>query len=165
MIGSPLGTWTSKSVIWNSTTSHHKAISRWHCIGMVTTVLPFKCGKGDTFQILTGSISRKVQSYELEKIHSPWLRSRMRFRSRDCDGDGKTWWFHGRSTWWFHGRDGNARRRHGRHGNARRFHAADGNGRRRFHATFDGRHANAPRSDDEFTLGHATLWRPKLQSK
>src|SRR4029077_18255951 len=78
------------------------------------------------------------KSYELEKNHSPWLRSSMRFRSRDCDGDGRTWWFHGRRTWWFHGRDGNARRRHGRHGNARRFHAADGNARRRFHATFDG---------------------------
>jgi len=25
-------------------------------IGMVTTALPFKCGKGDTFKILTGSI-------------------------------------------------------------------------------------------------------------
>src|SRR5947209_2767479 len=34
MIGSPLGTWTSKSVIWNSTTSHHKAISRWRRMGM-----------------------------------------------------------------------------------------------------------------------------------
>jgi hypothetical protein len=28
----------------------------------------------------------REQSYELEKNHSPWLRSGMRFRSLDCDG-------------------------------------------------------------------------------
>jgi len=27
-----------------------------HGVGVVTTALPFKCGKGDTFKILTGSI-------------------------------------------------------------------------------------------------------------
>src|SRR6476620_10033629 len=98
------------------------------------------------FQILTGSISRKVQGYECEKIHSPWLRSSMRFRSLDCDGDER--------AWWFHGRDGNARRFHAPHGNARRFHA-----------TFDGTRANAPRSDDEFTLALPTLWQSRFQSK
>src|SRR6516162_6392358 len=101
------------------------------------------------FQILTGSIFRKVQSYEREKIHSPWLRSSMRCRRLGCDRDGRARWFDGRGR--------NAWRRHG---NARRYGNA-----RRFHATFDGGNANASRSDDEFTLGHAILWRAKLQSK
>jgi len=58
----PLSTWTSKSVIWNSTTSHHvEAISRWRRIGIVTTALPFKCGKSDTFK------SRRVQFFRKEQ--------------------------------------------------------------------------------------------------
>src|SRR5207247_10020661 len=96
MIGSPLGTWTSKSVIWNSSTSHHKAISLWHRIGMVTTALRFKCGKGDTFKSRRVQFFRKEQSYELEKNHSPWLRSSMRFRSLECDGaDERARWVDG----------------------------------------------------------------------
>src|SRR5262249_44953616 len=103
---------------------------------MVTTTLPSKCGKGDTFKILTGSIFRKEQSYELEKSHSRWLRSSVRFRSLDCDGSDER-------TRWFDGRGGNPRR---------------------WHATFDGRDANASRSHDEFTRGPGTFWGSKLQS-
>src|SRR6266705_1374460 len=138
MIGSPLGTWTSKSVIWNSTTSHHKAISRWHRIGMVTTVLPFRMRQRRYFQNPDGfNFLEREQSYELEKNHSPWLRSSMRFRSIDCDGADER-------ARWFDVPNGNAR-------------PSD--------VTFDGTHANAPRSHDEFTIGLPTLWQPRLQSK
>ena len=61
----------------------------------------------------------------------------MRFRSLDCDGADER-------ARWFDGKDGNARR---------------------FDVTFDGTDANAARSDDEFTIGLPTLWRPKFQSK
>src|SRR5206468_6304920 len=104
---------------------------------MVTTALRFKCGKGDTFKSRRVQFFRKEQSYELEKNHSPWLRSSMRFRSLECDGADER-------ARWFDGTDGNARR---------------------CHATFDGTDANAARPHDEFTLGPSTLWRPKLQSK
>jgi hypothetical protein len=108
-----------------------------HGIGMVTTALRFKCGKGDTFKSRRVQFFRREQSYELKKNHSPWLRSSMRFRSLDGDGADER-------AWWFDGTNGNARR---------------------VRATFDGTHANAPRSDDEFTLGLPPLWQRKLQSK
>ena len=79
----------------------------------------------------------REQSYELEKNHSPWLRSSMCFRSLDCDGADER-------PRWFDAPDGNAR-------------PSD--------VTFDGTDANAPRSHDEFTLGLPTLWQPRLQSK
>src|SRR5947207_2611195 len=44
------------------------------------------------------------------------------------------------------------------------FDAPNGNARRS-DVTFDGTHANAPRSHDEFTLRLPTLWQPRLQSK
>jgi hypothetical protein len=88
------------------------------------------------------------KGYELKKIRSPWLRSSMRFRSLHCDGADER-------ACWFDGRDGNARRSDV---------AFDGDARR-FHAKFDGTDANAARSDDEFTIGLPTLWRPKFQSK
>ncbi len=72
----------------------------------------------------------------------------MRFRSLDCHGADER-------TRWIDGRDGNARRSDV---------AFDGDARR-FHAKFDGTDANAARSDDEFTIGLPTLWRPKFQSK
>ena len=71
----------------------------------------------------------------------------MRFRSLHCAGADET-------ACWFNGRDGDARRADV---------AFDGDAR--FHAKFDGTDANAARSDDEFTIGLSTLWRPKLQSK
>jgi len=61
----------------------------------------------------------------------------MRFRSIDCDGADER-------ARWFDASDGNAR-------------PSD--------VTFDGTHANAPRSHDEFTIGLPTLWQPRLQSK
>ena len=61
----------------------------------------------------------------------------MHFRSLDCHGADER-------ARWLDGTDGNARR-------------SD--------VTFDGTDANAPRSHDEFTLGHAILWRTKLQTK
>src|SRR5438477_8181275 len=79
----------------------------------------------------------REQSYELEKNYSPWLRSSMRFRSIDCDGADER-------ARWFDAPNGNAR-------------PSD--------VTFDGTHANAPRSNDEFTIGLPTLWQPRLQSK
>jgi hypothetical protein len=80
---------------------------------------------------------RKEQSYEFEKIHSFWLRSSMRFRSLNCDGADER-------ARWFDVPGGNARPSH---------------------VTFDRADANASRSDDEFTLGLPTVWRPRLQSK
>src|SRR5262249_35585036 len=115
------------------------------------------------FQFLTSSIFRKEQSYEFEKNHSPWLRSRICFRSLDCDGADER-------ARWFYGRDGNGRRFHatfdGRDANARWFYATfDGRdaNERWFHAPFNGTDANAWRSDDEFTLRLPTFWRSKLQ--
>jgi hypothetical protein len=55
-------------------------------IGMVTTALRFKCGKGDTFKSRRVQFLEREQSYELEKNHSSWLHSSMRFRNLDCDG-------------------------------------------------------------------------------
>ena len=86
----------------------------------------------------------------------------MCFRSLDCDGADER-------ARWFDASDGNARRSDvAFDGNARRCHAAfdapSGNARR-FHAKFDGADANAARSDDEFTIGLPTLWRPKFQWK
>ena len=79
----------------------------------------------------------REESYELEKNHSSWLRSSMCFHSLDCDGADER-------ARWFDVPGGNARPSH---------------------VTFDGADANASRSDDEFTLGLPTVWRPRLQSK
>ena len=79
----------------------------------------------------------REQSYELEKNHSSWLRSSMRFRSIDCDGADER-------ARWFDAPNGNAQ-------------PSD--------VTFDGTHANAPRSNDEFTIELPTLWQPRLQPK
>jgi hypothetical protein len=57
-----------------------------HSIGMVTTALPFIFSSVATFESSSFLLFRKEQSYELEKNHSPWLRSSMRFGSLDCDG-------------------------------------------------------------------------------
>ena len=40
-------------------------------VGVVTTALPFKCGKGDTFKSWRVQFL-KEQTYECEKIHSCW---------------------------------------------------------------------------------------------
>src|SRR5712671_1116331 len=59
----------------------------------------------------------------------------MRFRSIDCDGADER-------ARWFDAPNGNARR-------------SD--------VAFDGTHANAPRSHDEFTIGLPTLWHRRLR--
>src|SRR5881392_4070122 len=96
------------------------------------------------FQIPDGfNCLEREQSYELEKNHSPWLRSSMRFRSIDCDGADER-------ARWFDAPDGNAQRFHAT------FDARDGNARR-FHATTHGTHANSRRYHDEFTIGLPAL--------
>ena len=116
---------------------------------MVTTALPFKWGKGDTFKFRRVQSLERNKGYELEKNRPSWLRSSVRFRSLACDGAE-------RRTRWFDGRDGNARRRDAT------FDGTDGDARR-FHAAFDGADANAARSDDEFTHGPRTFRLSKLQ--
>src|SRR2546429_8604572 len=79
-----------------------KAISRWRRIGIVTTALPFIFSSVATFESSWFLLFRKEKGYELEKTHSPWLRSNMCFRSLNCDGADER-------AWWFDAPDGNAR--------------------------------------------------------
>jgi hypothetical protein len=95
------------------------------------------------FRILGVSIFGNLQRYELEKIRSPWLRGSMRFRSLDCDGADE-------AARWFCIPDGNARRLHATFDCPN----ADAPGS---DARSDGTNANAPRSNDEFSLGPSTL--------
>jgi len=86
---------------------------------------------------------QSLETYELEKIRSPWLRGSIRFRSFDCDGT-----------------DEGARQLDVPAGNARRFDATFGCPNAdapRSDARFDATNPNAARSNDEFSLGPSTL--------
>ena len=57
--------------------------SRWSSGAFVTRSLRFTFSSASTFE---SQAFQSLETYELEKIRSPWLRGSMRFRSLDCDG-------------------------------------------------------------------------------